>query len=95
MLYPIKFKPIYKPKVWGGEKIKNLKSVKKTPDNCGESWEISALQGDLSVVANGFLKDNTIEEIIEVYMGEIVGDEIFDNFGYEFPLLIKIIEAKE
>ncbi|NLP20229.1 MAG: mannose-6-phosphate isomerase [Bacteroidales bacterium] len=95
MLYPIKFKPIYKPKVWGGEKIKNLKSVKKTPDNCGESWEISALQGDLSVVANGFLKDNTIEEIIEVYMGEIVGDEIFENFGYEFPLLIKIIEAKE
>jgi len=95
MLYPIKFKPIYKPKVWGGEKIKNLKSDKKTPDNCGESWEISALQGDLSVVANGFLKDNTIEEIIEVYMGEIVGDEIFENFGYEFPLLIKIIEAKE
>jgi mannose-6-phosphate isomerase len=95
MLYPIKFKPIYKPKVWGGEKIKNLKSVKKTPDNCGESWEISALQGDLSVVANGFLKDNTIEEIIEVYMGEIVGDEVFENFGYEFPLLIKIIEAKE
>ncbi|MCK9255259.1 MAG: mannose-6-phosphate isomerase, class I [Bacteroidales bacterium] len=95
MLYPIKFKSIYKTKVWGGDKIKNLKSDKKTPDNCGEAWEISAIQGDLSIVSNGFLKNNTIEEIIEIYMGEILGDKIFEKFGYEFPLLIKIIEAKE
>lgn len=57
--------------------------------------EISAVQGDLSVVSNGFLKGNTIEEIIEIYMGDIIGDKIFDKFGYEFPLLIKIIDAKE
>jgi len=95
MLYPIKFKPIYKEKVWGGEKIRALKSDNTIPDNCGESWEISAVQNDLSVVTNGFLKGNTIEEIIEVYMGEIVGDKVFDKFGIEFPILIKLIESQE
>lgn len=95
MLYPIKFKPVYKSKVWGGDKISKIKADKKAPANCGESWEISAIEGDLSVVANGFLKGNNIEEIIEIYMGEIVGDSVFEKFGYEFPLLIKIIEAKE
>lgn len=95
MLYPIKFKPIYKSKVWGGEKIKELKADKKAPIDCGESWEISSLQGDLSIVANGFLKGNSIDEIIEVYMGDLVGDTVFEKFAYEFPLLIKIIEAKE
>jgi len=95
MLYPLKFEPIYKEKVWGGDKIKAIKSDKKVPDKCGESWEISAVQGDLSVVSNGFLKGNTIEEIIEIYMGEIVGDKVFDKFGIEFPILLKIIESKE
>lgn len=95
MLYPIKFKPVYKSKVWGGTKISQIKGDKKVPENCGESWEISAVQGDLSIVSDGFLKGNSIEEIIEIYMGDIVGDAVFDIFGYEFPLLIKIIEAKE
>ncbi|HOZ30479.1 MAG TPA: class I mannose-6-phosphate isomerase [Bacteroidales bacterium] len=95
MLYPLKFEPIYKEKVWGGDKIKAIKSDKKVPDKCGESWEISAVQNDLSIVANGFLKGNTIEEIIEVYMGEIVGDKVFDKFGIEFPILVKLIESKE
>lgn len=95
MLYPIKFKPIYKSKVWGGDKISKIKCDKKAPVDCGESWEISAVGGSLSVVANGFLKGNNIEEIIEIYMGEIVGESVFGLFGYEFPLLIKIIEAKE
>jgi mannose-6-phosphate isomerase len=95
MLYPLKFKPIYKTKVWGGSKIREIKSDKKVPENCGESWEISAVEGDVSIVANGFLKGNSLEEIIEIYMGEIVGDKVFEKFGYEFPILLKIIEAKE
>ncbi|HNQ69501.1 MAG TPA: class I mannose-6-phosphate isomerase [Bacteroidales bacterium] len=95
MLYPLKFEPIYKQKVWGGDKIKDIKSDQNVPNNCGESWEISAVQGDLSVVSNGFLKGNTIEEIIEIYMGEVVGDKVFDKFGIEFPILVKIIESKE
>ncbi len=95
MLYPIKFYPVYKEKVWGGDKIKALKNEKDIPAKCGESWEISGVQGDVSVVKNGFLKDNTIEEIIEVYMGDMVGDKIFEKFAYEFPILLKIIEANE
>lgn len=95
MLYPLKFKPIYKTKVWGGSKIREIKSDNKVPDDCGESWEISAVEEDISIVANGFLKGNSLEEIIEIYMGEIVGDKVFDKFGYEFPILLKIIEAKE
>jgi len=95
MLYPLKFRPVYKSKVWGGSKIREIKGDKKVPDNCGESWEISAVQGDMSVVSNGFLKGNSIEEIIDIYMGEIVGDKVFDKFGIEFPILLKIIEAKE
>ncbi len=95
MLYPIKFKSIYKTKVWGGNKIREIKGDKKVPENCGESWEVSAVQGDISVVSNGFLKGNSLEEIIEIYMGEIVGDKVFDKFGIEFPVLLKIIEARE
>ncbi len=60
-----------------------------------ENWEISAVDGDLSVVKNGFLKGNTLAEIVEVYMGEIVGDRVFERFGEEFPLLVKKIDARD
>lgn len=95
MLYPLKFNSIYKTKVWGGNNIKDLKNDISIPDKCGESWEISGVSGDLSKVKNGFLEGNTLEEIIEVYMGELVGDSVFEKFGYEFPILIKIIDANE
>jgi len=95
MLYPIKFYPVYKTKVWGGDKIKAIKDDSNIPEKCGESWEISGVQGDVSLVKNGFLKDNTLEEIIEIYMGDIVGDRVFEKFAQEFPILLKIIEANE
>ena len=53
------------------------------------------MQDNLSVISNGFLAGNNIEEIIEVYMGDITGDNVFEKFGNEFPLLIKFIEAKQ
>lgn len=95
-LYPLKFEPILKEKIWGGQTLagkygKNGKGLK----NVGESWEISAVSGDLSVVSNGFLAGNNIEEIIEVYMGDLTGDTVYERFGNEFPLLIKLIEAKD
>ncbi len=62
---------------------------------CGESWELSAVQDDISVVSDGFLKGNNLEELIEVYMGELVGEKIYDRFGTEFPLLIKYIDAND
>ena len=95
-LYPLKFKPEYLDKIWGGEKIKSVlgKDFGDLP-NCGESWELSGVQGHVSVVQNGFLAGNTLEELIEVYMGELVGDQVYEKFGVEFPLLIKFIDAND
>lgn len=62
---------------------------------CAESWEISSIQDNVSVVSNGFLAGNNLQEIIEIYMGDIVGDKVFDEFGDEFPLLIKLIDATD
>jgi mannose-6-phosphate isomerase len=95
-LYPLKFKPIYKETIWGGGKLQSMLG-KKVGDikKCGESWEISGVQENLSVVSNGYLAGNNLEELIEVYMGDIVGDKIFENYGIEFPLLIKYIDAND
>jgi mannose-6-phosphate isomerase len=95
-LYPIKFEPILKEKIWGGSSIVKHYGKKADPSKLiGECWEISALQDNLSVVSNGFLAGNNIEEIIEVYMGDITGEAVFEKYGVEFPLLIKLIEAKD
>jgi len=95
-LYPLKFTPILKEKIWGGQKLNTLlKKNLGTLPNAGESWEISGVGGDESVVSNGFLKGNTLNEILEIYMGELVGDKVFQQFGNEFPLLIKFIDAND
>ncbi|HEY3369678.1 MAG TPA: type I phosphomannose isomerase catalytic subunit [Prolixibacteraceae bacterium] len=95
-LYPLKFTPVYKDKIWGGNKIETVlnKDFGDLP-NCGESWELSGVEGNISVVSNGFLAGNTLEELIEVYMGDVVGDQVFEMFGIEFPLLIKFIDAND
>jgi mannose-6-phosphate isomerase len=95
-LYPLKFEPILKDKVWGGNALaKHYNKKAGNLPNIGESWEISGVQENLSVVTNGFLAGNNLEELIEVYMGDITGDLIYEKFGNEFPLLIKFIEARE
>jgi len=95
-LYPLKFEPILKEKIWGGEVlIKQYGKNSNGLQNVGESWELSAVSENQSVVSNGFLAGNNIEELIEVYMGDLTGDSIFDKFGNEFPLLIKLIEARD
>jgi len=95
-LYPLKFTPIYKDKIWGGNKIKTVlnKDYGNLP-NCGESWEISGVEGDESVVSNGFLAENTLNELVEVYMDDLVGLKVYKRFGNEFPLLIKFIDAMD
>lgn len=95
-LYPLKFTPIYKEKIWGGNKIKSIlgKDFGKLP-NCGESWELSGVEGNVSVVSNGYLAGNSLEELVEVFMGDLIGDKVFENFGNEFPLLIKFIDAND
>jgi len=95
-LYPLKFEPLLKEKVWGGTSL--VSHYHKRADSSakyGESWEISAIPGNISVVSNGFLAGNNLEELIEVYMGDITGDSVYEKFGNEFPLLIKLIESYE
>lgn len=94
-LYPLKFKPICLEKIWGGNRLKTLLGKKYDTKNCGESWEISNVEGSISVVANGFLKGNGLSELIEIYMGDLVGDKVYEKFGTEFPLLIKFIDAQD
>ncbi|MEE4178315.1 MAG: type I phosphomannose isomerase catalytic subunit [Bacteroides sp.] len=95
-LYPLKFQPVYKDKVWGGTRLKSLLGKDFSPlPNCGESWELFAFSKDSSVVRNGFLSGNTLPEVIEVYMGDLVGDKVFEQFGEEFPLLVKFIDTND
>lgn len=93
MLYPLKFKPILKQAIWGGKKLAYKSDAPETCTSVGESWEISGVQESVSVVSEGMLEENTLEELIEVYMGDLVGDKVYEKFGVEFPLLIKYIDA--
>jgi mannose-6-phosphate isomerase len=96
MLYPFKFKTIFKDKIWGGEKIKTVLGKDFSPlPNCGETWEISGVPGNVSVVDNGVLEGKTLNELIESYKGELLGEAVYQKFGKDFPLLIKFIDANE
>lgn len=92
-LYPLKFLPLFKNVIWGGNKLKGYGFDYAPLPNCGELWALSSVEGRESVIANGFLAENTLNEAIEVYMGDLVGDKVYDRFGTEFPLLLKVIDA--
>ena len=94
-LYPLKFLPLYKNVIWGGNRLKEYGFNYDPLPNCGELWVLSSVEGHESVVANGFLADNTLNEAIEIYMGDLVGDKVFNRFGTEFPLLFKVIDAAQ
>lgn len=95
MLYPLKFTPVLKDKIWGGTKLKSLFGKNTQSAKLGESWELSGYENDESVVANGFLEGNNLAELIEIYMGDLVGDKVYDMFGLTFPLLFKLIDANQ
>jgi len=95
MLYPLKFEPILKDKIWGGTKLKSLFNINSTSTCLGETWELSGIDNEESVVSNGDLAGNNLQELIEIYMGELVGDSVFDQFGHSFPLLFKLIDAND
>ncbi len=95
-LYPLKFKPIFKEKIWGGQQLKTKLGMDfGALDNCGEAWVISGVEGNPTLVENGFLAGNELNELVEVYMGDLVGEENYERFGLEFPLLIKFIDAAD
>lgn len=93
--YPIKFQPILKEKIWGGEKLAKILNKQSENINIGESWEISDVKEDISIVVNGELKGQSLQELIKTYRAGLVGENVYKNFGDNFPLLIKFIDAKE
>ena len=96
VLYPLQFKTIYKDKIWGGKKISTIlhKDFGNLP-NCGETWEISGVKSDISIVSNGELKGESLTDLLEKYKGDLVGNKVYNHFGDIFPLLIKFIDANE
>ena len=95
-LYPFKFKPVFKEVIWGDQRLRTeLNKDIPSDQKIGESWEVSAVEDNYSVVKNGFLAGNSLPELIEVYMGDLVGEKIFDTYGLEFPLLLKFIDAND
>ena len=94
-LYPLKFNPILKEKIWGGNKLSKLLDKNSKANNIGESWEISNVKENISIVSNGFLKNQSLEDILSTYGTEILGVKNFKKFGTQFPLLIKFIDAKK
>lgn len=95
-LYPLKFNPIFKEKIWGGDKMRTKLNMDFSPlANCGEAWVLSGVEGEQSVVSNGFLEGNELNELVEVYMQDLVGDYVFEKYGIEFPVLIKFIDSRD
>ena len=94
-MYPLKFKPILKTLVWGGDKIAPFKGIETDQHNIGESWELSGVKGNESVVANGKMAGKTITELVIEYKDQLIGKKNYEKTGTEFPILIKFIDAKQ
>ena len=98
-MYPIKFKPILREHIWGGQRLLDIKrgqGVRADKTKVfGESWDVSGVDGYISVINNGFLKGNNLQEAIEVYMGDLVGESVFERFGLTFPLLLKTLNCED
>ncbi|KDN56016.1 type I phosphomannose isomerase catalytic subunit [Flavobacterium seoulense] len=94
-IYPLQFTPILKERIWGGEKLKTVLGKSIESSTTGESWELSTVEGDISVVANGELKGKSLMEIIDESPNEILGTAVYDKFGKQFPLLFKYLDARE
>jgi len=94
-LYPLQFEPILKERIWGGEKLKTILNKPIVSKITGESWELSTVEGDVSVVANGDLKGKSLMDLIDETPDAILGTKVYERFGKQFPLLFKYLDARE
>ena len=94
-VYPLKFSPIFKERIWGGEKLKTKLQKPGASVGIGESWEISTVPGSISTVSNGALKGQSLLQLIKSYGAALIGDQVFNDFGTDFPILIKFIDADQ
>lgn len=93
-MYPLKFHPILKERLWGGNKLASVLGKEIESDITGESWELSGVAGDISVVSNGPLAGTALSSLIEEHAVALLGRKVVDRFGLEFPILVKFIDAK-
>ena len=93
--YPLQFEPILKERIWGGEKLKTILNKPISSKITGESWEISTVEGDVSVISNGDLAGKSLNDIINSNPEEVLGAEVYARFGKQFPLLFKYLDARE
>jgi mannose-6-phosphate isomerase len=95
-LYPLKFRPVFKEKIWGGQKIRTTLGMDFSPlPNCGEAWVLSGVPGSETEVINGFLKGNLLNDLLEVYMDDLIGEDLFYKYAREFPILVKFIDSND
>ena len=94
-LYPLQFEPILKDRIWGGTKLKTVLNKPITTAITGESWELTTVDGDVSVVANGAHAGKSLTELIDAYPEALLGTEVYKRFGKQFPLLFKYLDARE
>ena len=90
-----KFNPLLKSILWGGEKIVPFKHLTSDQKQVGESWEISGVKDNESVVSDGEYKGWTLNKLVDTLKDKLVGKENYARFGNEFPLLVKFIDARQ
>ncbi len=93
--YPLQFNPILKERIWGGTKLKSYLNKPISSEITGESWEISTVETDVSIVADGNFKGKSLNELLLEYPNQILGTEVYNRFGNQFPLLFKYLDARE
>ncbi|RXR21825.1 type I phosphomannose isomerase catalytic subunit [Flavobacterium stagni] len=93
--YPLLFEPIIKERIWGGTKLRDLLHKPIVSEISGESWELSTVPGDVSVVANGVLAGNDLNAVVASNPEAVLGKKVVAQFGTQFPLLFKFLDARE
>ncbi len=94
-MVPLKFQPLLKSTLWGGDKIIPFKHLHSTQAQVGESWEVSGVKDMESVVDGGPYAGRKLNDMIHSFKGELVGQHNYERFGVEFPILVKLIDARD
>ena len=94
-LYPLQFQPILKERIWGGTKLKTYLNKPITSEITGESWEISTVDNDISIISNGIFAGKPLTDLLNVFPNELLGTKVYSQFGKQFPLLFKYLDARE
>lgn len=96
MLYPLKFKKIFKEKIWGGRKLETVMEMELPKDvQVGESWEVSCYKNEVSLIDNGEFKGQSLGQMINLFAEELLGQEVYEKYGNKFPLLIKYLDIND